>query len=109
MKIKQDQDQLWIALERGEEIAACLAKVAKDLGIGSGWVLGIGVAENLELGFYEPNTTLYQRQTFAGSWEILALTGNLTLDQGAPRVHLHGSFSGEDFKVIGGHFFKGHI
>jgi len=35
--------------------------------------------------------------------------GNISLKDGNPFMHLHGTFSDKDFNVVGGHFFHGII
>jgi len=109
MTIKDKSQFLWISLEPGEEIASSLTQTATELNLGSAWIQGIGVVRDMELGFYDPRSKEYIKKKFDGAWEILSLSGNLTLSEGKPFVHLHGSFSNQDFSVIGGHFFSGKI
>ncbi|MDT8446406.1 MAG: DNA-binding protein [bacterium] len=109
MKYKTNATALYLSLSPGEEIITCLSDLARREGLEAAWVVGIGVAKDLELGFYRGQSQDYLTRRFAGDYEILSLTGNLSLKDKVPMVHLHGSFSGEDFGVIGGHFMAGTI
>lgn len=109
MKFQVQDSLVYLNLAVGDAILPSIEQVAAELGLGSAWIQGIGVATGLQLGFYRHTTKDYAKRCFAGDWEILSLSGNLTLKEGQPFAHLHGSFSAEDFSVVGGHLFGGEI
>ena len=109
MRYAKTESQLFVALEPGEAVQGSLVALAGQLGIGAAWVQGIGVIDRLELGYYRRETKDYLTQTFDGDFEVLSLNGNLSTKEGAPFLHLHGSFSGPDFAVRGGHFVGGRV
>lgn len=109
MQYRVDNDQIFVTLERGDEIVPCMTDVIRRENLKSGWILGIGAMEEVEVGYFDFPTRSYQNQAFEGEFELLSLSGNITLKDGEPFVHPHVTFSGPDFKVLGGHLFKGKI
>lgn len=80
-----------------------LQRAIADQGIKTGWVMGIGACEWVELGFYDLQKKAYKWQKFNGPLEVLSLQGNVSLDENKTMSHIHGSFAGDDYGVIGGH------
>ncbi len=110
MKSKKTGDgQYLIRVDLGEEISETLTSFFKKEGIAFGSIRGIGAAKNVELGYLDMNTKQYRRWTIEEDLEILSLSGNITVKEGAPFAHLHGVFSDKLFRVHGGHFFKGTV
>ncbi|OGH00991.1 MAG: hypothetical protein A2600_00985 [Candidatus Lambdaproteobacteria bacterium RIFOXYD1_FULL_56_27] len=109
MRYAKTESQIFVSLEPGEAVQGSLVALATELGLGAAWVQGIGVIDRLELGFYQRETRDYKTQRFDGDFEVLTLVGNLSTKEGAPFLHLHGSFSGPDFLVRGGHFLGGQV
>lgn len=92
-----------IVLEKGEDLHTTLQALALSSGWSSAWVQGLGGAALITLGFFDPVKKEYQWKTVTGQHEILGLQGNLAWVDGKPFWHIHGTFSGPDFTVIGGH------
>jgi len=67
---------------------------------------GIGACSSIDLAFYNPHIKDYRKKPFAEDFEIINLTGNGGLMDGAPVLHAHGSFGRNDFSIIGGHVTK---
>jgi uncharacterized protein len=96
-----------LKIEPGEEIVATLAAFAAEHEVFAGAISAIGAVGTTELGFFVPSSRSYVRRTFEGDHEIAALTGNLSLLDGAPFPHCHVILAGEDFVAHGGHLFSG--
>jgi hypothetical protein len=92
-----------LVLKRGEELQTVLAAYARETGLTSAWLTGLGGAGTATLGYYSLETKSYQWQEVTGPLEILSLTGNLSLVEGKPFWHIHGSFSDTRLQAIGGH------
>jgi uncharacterized protein len=60
------------------------------------------------VGFFDPDRKDYDRITVEEDTEVLALLGNLTVMDDAPRVHAHVTLSRRDGSALGGHLFEGH-
>jgi len=99
----------FLRLDRGDDLAACVAAYCRDAGVAAAAVAGIGAIEEVELGYYVLPAKTYDRRRLEGVWELLSLAGNVTLLDGAPFLHAHVVLSGPDFTVRGGHLFGGRI
>jgi predicted DNA-binding protein with PD1-like motif len=94
-----------IRLEPGEEVHATLLEICRQHAVVAGFfVSGIGMLENPELGFLTAPGT-YDRHLFHGAYELLNLSGNVSLNAGEPMTHIHVTLSGPDHKAFGGHLF----
>lgn len=100
--IESDNYHLLI-LKRGEELFTELNNFAKQNNLSSAWLSGLGGSEGLTLGYYDLDKKDYKWQDHGERLEIVSLTGNLSLVDGEPFWHIHGVFSGDDYKSISGH------
>lgn len=98
-------------MERGEEVAEALLSLAHERNIRSAWVNALGAFEWVELVEYDQVQRVYKPpQLFNSPCEILSLTGNISLKEGVPFVHLHAAVSRETdngIQVLGGHLLRG--
>ncbi len=90
----------FVRIDRGEEIVATLTRFLAERGIRCGAITGIGAVDSPELGLFTMTTKEYRRRRFAGEYEIVALTGNVSSLEGKPFAHMHGLFS--DARLPGG-------
>lgn len=82
-----------------------LTQFSRDTGVKVAWIQGLGAALEMELGFYNvENRTYGWRQFKQPPYEITAVQGNMVVGKNnEPRLHLHGTFSDENFAAFGGH------
>lgn len=99
----------FIVLERGEEIIASITKYAADHSIKAGSIMGIGAAMDVTLRYYDLPSKTYKDQIFSEDYEILSLSGNISLLKGKPYTHIHIALGKNDFGVIGGHLGSGTV
>ncbi len=95
-----------VRLERGERLSEALEEffAASSIEILGASVSGVGSAEKLDLGFYDPDVKEYQWKQFDDLYEIVGLLGTIALDEHDNRMfHLHGTFSDREYRVVGGH------
>jgi predicted DNA-binding protein with PD1-like motif len=93
-----------VRLEPGEKLSEALEQFFASSELEGASVTGVGGAEQLELGFYDLDAKEYLWKIFPDLYEITSLLGTIALDeQGKPTYHLHGTFGGRDYQVIGGH------
>lgn len=110
MKWHREEDgRIVVSLERGESIRESVESLAGELEITAAKVSAIGALQDPELGAYELADKEYIRREFTGIWELLALEGNISLNDGEPFLHAHVSISGADFDVKGGHLFDARV
>lgn len=86
-----------------------LTGFAGDQGVRTARLQGIGAFSDAVVGFYDPNRKEYDRIPVDVATEVLALLGNLTTLDEAPRVHAHVTLSRRDGSALGGHLFEGRV
>tara|TARA_Y100000996_G_scaffold325679_1_gene261739 strand:+ start:29 stop:457 length:429 start_codon:yes stop_codon:yes gene_type:complete len=109
MNLTKDGAKYYISLNRDEYINESLLKICNDENIQSGWISGVGAIYDIEVGYYDVYKQDYLRKTFDDDYELLSLSGNLTIKEGNKFIHTHIAFSGTDFKAYGGHLFDAKI
>ena len=104
--ILQQQNQLILRLDKGEEVLASLAQVMAEQNIKACAFFGLGASDSVELAFYNTHLKDYRKKPFLEEMEILSLSGNGSIKDGQPAIHAHGIFGRNDFSLIGGHVIK---
>ncbi|MCF7918648.1 MAG: DNA-binding protein [Candidatus Cloacimonetes bacterium] len=103
MKDKKIGEQIFIRLERGEEIIGQLLAIIPKYGIKLGKVSGIGACSQVTLGNFDVNEKKYNKATLYGSFEITNLAGNISEMAGEPYLHVHVTLGDEELRCRGGH------
>jgi len=98
-----------VRLERGEELVATLTEFARRRRVGCGIVTGIGAADSVELGLFDPKKRNYVRRRYEGDWEIVSVLGNVALLGNDPVCHLHAIIADRDQQCRGGHLYSAAI
>ncbi len=92
-----------IRLSKGEEILSTLTEFCSRHQIQSGWISGIGAAQKITAGYYDLIRKEYIWKEFENVYEIIPLTGNISLKENKVFLHLHINFTDHDLKSYGGH------
>jgi uncharacterized protein len=95
-----------VVLEPGDELIRSLIRFARQQDVDAGAVYGIGSVRDVELGFYRPGVSEYARRRFEEPLEACSIIGNISLLDGEPFPHVHGTFARADFSTVGGHIFE---
>lgn len=106
MKFIKIKNQYVIRLEKGEEIEEKLLEFGKEQNINSAFFNAIGAVLNAEIGFYNLATKEYIYKEITTPHEIVSLTGNITLVDDNPFLHMHCVLSSDTFECVGGHLKK---
>ncbi|MGB9727205.1 MAG: PPC domain-containing DNA-binding protein [Nitrososphaeria archaeon] len=111
---------LVIRLKTGSDLLLSLKKIVEENGIGAGVIVsGVGLLEKARI----RNVKILPEKfpisdehraivSFIGPLEILSLSGNISLVEKKPSVHLHATLSyydGKTIQVVGGHVIEGCI
>lgn len=102
MKYLKQENTVILRLEKGEEIISSLTALTKALSVKCGRVSGIGAVNEITIGVFSESSKVYTKKNINADMEILSLSGNLSRMNGAPYVHIHGTFASLD-GVFGGH------
>jgi len=69
----------------------------------------IGALSDVTLGYFDRARKDYKRIPLAEQVEVLALVGDIALDQGEPKVHAHIVVGKGDGAAHGGHLLEAHV
>ena len=101
--VLQDKNKYILTISKGEEIGEQLKQFCKRENIDAGYFSIIGAVNELELWWYDPSKKEYKKKEFRQQMEITGIIGNVALLDGKIAIHMHGTFSGENYEVFGGH------
>lgn len=94
-----------LVFRTGQEVMSGLLAFARKQGLVAGHLTGIGAISDAVIGYFDPNTKSYLRVREDGQREVLSITGNLALYNGAPFYHVHVALGLRDGAARGGHLF----
>jgi predicted DNA-binding protein with PD1-like motif len=109
MKAIKVEDGWFVRVDKGEKVMQTLIDFIADKHIPAGTITGIGALTEVELGYFNRESTTYQRRRFDGIYEMLSLTGNIAYVDNKPMVHAHCLLGDADYQVTGGHLFEATI
>ena len=102
MEYVRNGSTIILRLQKGDELVSSLLSLIEKEKVKSGRVSGIGATDDVTIGVFNPKSKVYTKVKVTEDMEILSISGNLTRKDGAPYVHVHGSFASLE-KVYGGH------
>ena len=91
--------------ERGEELYACLDRLANDNGVRCGCFQVMGALSRGRVGIFEHGR--YEWVEHAGALEISSCIGNVSVKEGRPFVHCHAVLTDHKGTLLGGHVGEG--
>ena len=109
MKAVRNGPYWQLRLMPGEEIMATLVGFVRRQRIKSGFLTGIGAAEDIMLGCFDPKTRAYHKRVFRGDHEVAALVGNVAWVGKDPVCHIHAVISTPRLVTFAGHLFSGTV
>ena len=101
--ILQDNNQYILRFDRGEEMVAGLVDFCREHQITAGSFTIIGAVSEVILSYYNIESKKYEDRNIVEDLEITGIIGNVAKLNGEVALHMHGTFSDRDMKVIGGH------
>ncbi len=94
-------------LSHGADLLESLTDFCARNSIRCGFISVIGATSEATIGYYDQARHSYERKTFREEMEIVSCTGNVSLKDGAPFLHLHAVLSDSKLATFGGHVFPG--
>lgn len=94
-------------LSVGTDLLEGLTAIIQREGITLGRIQAIGATTHAVVAYYDQSTKQYCPMEFPGGMEILNLTGNVSIRDGKPFVHVHVLLGDAAGKVYGGHVLPG--
>ena len=98
-----------LSLDNHVEIVEALTAFCREKQIHAGSITGIGAISEATFRFLDPATKQYVDKTFEEQMEITNLTGNISVKDGEPYLHVHITASRRDYTCIGGHLLSARV
>jgi len=98
-----------MVFDTGDEVTAGLLDFAKQHQLGGSHFTAIGAFSDVVLGYFDLKNKDYQKIPLREQVEVLSLMGDITLDQGGPKVHVHVVVGKSDGTAHGGHLIEAHV
>ncbi|SFU59993.1 hypothetical protein SAMN05216480_10961 [Pustulibacterium marinum] len=77
--------------------------------ITAGQIIGIGATNEATLRFFDPTTKEYVDKTYSEQMEISNISGNISVTEGKPLLHLHITLGKSDYTALAGHLLDAKI
>ena len=86
---QQGEKTFVLIFDTGDEVASGLLDFAKDHHLDSSHFTALGAFSDVVVGYFDWTKKEYKRIALPEQVEVLALVGDIALDQGEPKVHAH--------------------
>ena len=96
-----------VVFDTGDEVISGLTTFAKEHQLEASDFTALGAFSSALLGFFEVEQKDYRKIPIEQQVEVLTLVGNITLDEGEPKVHAHVVLGCADGATRGGHLLEG--
>jgi len=91
------------SLKAGARLPDEIIAIAKKEKVSTAQVEAIGGAEELKLAYFNHESKKYEEHEFKEFLEVTSILGNITLKEGEPFLHIHGTFGRKDLSTLAGH------
>jgi predicted DNA-binding protein with PD1-like motif len=98
-----------LIFQPGDEVIGELTRFAREHELDASDFTALGAFSEVLLGFYDVTRQNYERIPVDEQCEVLTLVGNITLDDGRPKVHAHVVLGLVDGSTRGGHLLEGYV
>jgi predicted DNA-binding protein with PD1-like motif len=96
-----------VVFETGDEVIAGLTAFAKDHRLEASDFTALGAFSSALLGFFDVEQKEFRKIPIGEQAEVLTLVGNVTIEEGEPKVHAHAVLGLADGTTSGGHLLEG--
>ena len=96
-----------LVLATGDEAMTALTSVARERQLRATQFTAIGAFSRVVVAYFDWTTKQYRNTTIGEQVEVLSLVGDVTLENGQPKVHAHVVISKADATAHGGHLVEG--
>lgn len=96
-----------LSLSQGDDLVGSLTSFARSSGILAATITFLGSVSRADLSWYDPDTGDYRTFVREEQLEVAGGTGNISLYEGGPLVHIHAVFADSTGRTIGGHINQG--
>ena len=96
-------------LKAGADIPKDILAIAEKEKTVTARVEAIGGVNELSLAYFNHEAKKYEEHTFQEFLEVTSILGNVTLKDGKPFLHIHGTFGRKDLSVLAGHVISAKV
>ena len=109
--LHEDQGERTFAVifETGEDPVAGLTRVAVEQKLSASAFTAIGAFSEAVLGYFDWDKRDYERIPVKEQVEVLALIGDIALQDGKPKLHAHVVLGRRDGSARGGHLLEARV
>lgn len=94
-------------LQRGSDLVAEIERICAERHVTAAWVSVLGAVSHAAYAYYDQIEKRYVELASDTHHEITSFVGNISLRDGVPFLHAHGSFADERGVTVGGHLLRG--
>jgi uncharacterized protein len=98
-----------LVLETGDEVMTRLESWARENRVHASQFSAIGAFERATVAYFDWSTKDYKPIPIDEQVEVLAMNGDITLEEQRPKVHAHVVLGKSDATAHGGHLQKGYV
>jgi hypothetical protein len=98
-----------LVLATGDEAMSAISAFAAEQQLRATQFTAIGAFSRVVVAYFDWETKRYQDIPINEQVEVLSLMGDITLENGRPKVHAHVAVSKADATAHGGHLVEGHV
>lgn len=98
-----------MVLATGEEVISAVTSFAAERQLRATQLTAIGALSRVVVAYFDWTTRQYRNIRIDEQVEVLSLLGDVTLDQGKPKVHAHIVVGKADASAHGGHLIEGYV
>jgi hypothetical protein len=91
------------SLSRGASLVDEVLMIAAQERVRTAQVAAIGGVDRLTLAYFNREKKKYEEHVYDEYLEVVSMLGDITLKDGKPFLHIHGTFGRRDMSVVGGH------
>lgn len=114
MRVKQISAQgaentFVVIFDKDDDFSAGMLAFAQQYHVTAAQLTAVGAFSSVTLGFFDRQTMDYKHIPINEQVEVLALIGNVALDDGKPKIHAHVVVGKADGTAHGGHVMEAHV
>jgi predicted DNA-binding protein with PD1-like motif len=98
-----------VVFDSGDEVMSGLLDFAKETHLGASHLTAIGAFSEVTLGFFIPEEKRYKKMIIREQVEVLSLIGDIALQKGEPKLHVHVVVGKADATAHGGHLVAARV
>ena len=98
-----------VVLSDGDEAMRSLAAFAEQRQLKGSQFTAIGAFSRVVVAYFDWKTKTYRNIPIEEQVEVLSLVGDVSVEDGKPKIHAHVVVGKDDATAHGGHLVEGHV